>query len=77
MATAQTERRMLPARLTDAPADRNRTFPIAWWAAIGAGFLAFAAYLIIRWLVAGDAHRVSSGPTHLPTWMKICLGCQQ
>lgn len=78
MATVQTERPSLTSqRPSDAPADRNRTLPIAWWAAIGFAFLAFAAYLIIRWLVTGEAHRVSSGPTHLPTWMKICLACQQ
>jgi hypothetical protein len=78
MATVQSERPTLAGqRPTDAPADRNRTPPIAWWGAIGAVFLAFAAYLIIHWLASGEAHRVSSGPTHLPTWMKICLGCQQ
>jgi hypothetical protein len=55
----------------------NQVRPIAVWAWIGFAFLAFAAYLIIRWLVLGEAHRVSSGPTPLPTWMKICLGIQQ
>jgi Spirocyclase AveC-like len=55
----------------------KRTRPIVWWAAIGAGFLAFAAYLIAKWLISGEAHRVSSGPTPLPDWMKIALGIQQ
>jgi hypothetical protein len=51
--------------------------PIVWWGAIGAGFLAFAAYLILKWLISGEAHRVPSGPTPLPDWMKIALSIQQ
>src|ERR1700757_344365 len=77
MATIQSERASIPPRATIAPAERNRALPIAWWGAVGFAFLAFAAYLIIHWLAAGEAHRVSSGPTNLPTWMKICLGAQQ
>jgi hypothetical protein len=56
---------------------RDRTLPIAWWGAVGAGFLAFAAYLIVKWLLSGEAHRIASGPTPLPDWMKIALGVQQ
>lgn len=55
----------------------NRTRPISWWAGLGFGFLAFAAYLIITWLASGEAHRVPSGPTPLSTGMKIALGVQQ
>jgi hypothetical protein len=51
--------------------------PISWWAGVGFAFLAFAAYLILKWLISGEAHRVSAGPTPLPEWMKICLGVQQ
>src|SRR5262245_59926482 len=51
--------------------------PVLWWAAIGAGFLLFAAYLVIRWIAAGDAHRVPAGPTPLPDWMKVALSIQQ
>ncbi len=55
----------------------KRTRPVTWWAAIGFGFLAFAAYLILSWLLAGEAHRVPPGPTPLPTWMEIALSIQQ
>ena len=57
--------------------ERHKTLPIAWWAAGGAAFLAFAAYLVLKWLISGEANRVSSGPTPLPDWMKIALGIQQ
>lgn len=60
----------------DAPAP-NTTRPITWWAVLGFGFLAFAAYLIISWIVAGEPERVSTGGTPLPTWMKVALSIQQ
>ena len=55
----------------------KKTRPVVWWAVIGAGFLLFAAYLIAAWLIHGDIHRVPSGPTPLPEWMKIALSAQQ
>lgn len=55
----------------------NRNRAVTWWAALGFAFLAFAAYLIIAWLSSGEAHRVGTGPTPLPLWMKICLSIQQ
>ena len=51
----------------------KKTRLVVWWAVIGAGFLLFAAYLIAAWLIHGDIHRVPSGPTPLPDWMKIAL----
>lgn len=60
----------------DAPAPRT-TRPITWWAVLGFGFLAFAAYLIISWIAAGEPERVSTGATPLPTWMKVALSIQQ
>jgi hypothetical protein len=64
-------------RPADAPPSPNKVRPIVWWGAIGAGFLAFAAYLILKWLISGEAHRVPSGPTPLPDWMKVALSIQQ
>jgi hypothetical protein len=55
----------------------RRARPVSWWAGLGLGFLALAAYLIISWLIRGEAHRVPSGPTPLPTAMQIALGIQQ
>ena len=50
---------------------------ITWWAGLGFVFLAFACYLIIAWIAAGEPARVEPGPTPLPTWMKILLETQQ
>jgi hypothetical protein len=69
--------RPAPDARRDPPAAPRRARPISWWAALGFGFLAFAAYLIISWLVSGEAHRVPAGPTPLPTGMKIALSIQQ
>src|SRR4051812_1847319 len=55
----------------------RRTRAISWWAGLGFAFLAFAAYLIITWLAAGDAKRVPTGPTPLPGAMKAALSIQQ
>lgn len=59
---------------SDAPKG-NRA--ISWWAGLGFAFLAFAAYLIIAWIVAGEPESVEPGPTPMPTWMKVALGVQQ
>jgi hypothetical protein len=79
MATVETRPEAFSLRPSsvDEQVERNRTLPIAWWGAIGAGFLAFAAYLILKWLISGQAHRVPSGATPLPDWMKIALSVQQ
>jgi hypothetical protein len=50
---------------------------ISWWAGLGFAFLAFAAYLIIAWIAAGEPARVQPGPTPLPTAMKVLLEIQQ
>jgi hypothetical protein len=60
-----------------APAVPKTARAISWWAGLGFGFLAFAAYLIIAWLGAGEAHRVPAGPTPLPGSMKVALSIQQ
>jgi len=66
-----------------APGDQDRslaprrTRPISWWAGVGLAFLAFAAYLIVAWVAAGEPERVSTGPTPLPTYMKVSLLVQE
>jgi hypothetical protein len=72
MTTATTE-----GQTVDLALDRRTTRPITWWSALGAGFLLFAAYLIIAWLASGEAHRVGTGSTPVPTAMKIALSIQQ
>jgi len=63
-----------PTEEVEAPV-QNRA--ISWWAGLGFAFLAFAAYLIAAWIVAGEPQRVETGPTPVPLWMKIVLGVQQ
>ncbi|HSV40266.1 MAG TPA: spirocyclase AveC family protein, partial [Nocardioidaceae bacterium] len=56
---------------------QKTTRPITWWAALGAGFLAFAAYLIVAWLASGEAERVTTGDSELPAAMEVALFVQQ
>ncbi len=66
-----------PGRSAPPAAVPKTTRPISWWAALGAAFLAFAAYLIIAWIASGEPARVSSGETPLPGAMKVALAIQQ
>jgi len=67
----------LPGHADERSAASKRTRAISWWAAVGFVFLAFAAYLIVAWIASGEPQRVPTGPTPLPTYMKISLGIQQ
>jgi len=67
----------LDGRRAKESAAPRQTRAISWWAGLGAAFLAFAAYLIIAWIAAGEPARVEVGPTPIPTWMQIALGIQQ
>lgn len=67
----------LSGRTTEESITPKRTRMVSWWAGTGLAFLAFAAYLIISWIVAGEPARVPPGPTPLPGWMKVCLEIQQ
>ncbi|NKI16051.1 spirocyclase AveC family protein [Spongiibacter sp. KMU-166] len=58
-------------------AEPDKAVAITWWAALGFSFLAFAAYMIISWIAAGDPQRVLPGDTPLPGWMMVCLEVQQ
>jgi hypothetical protein len=43
--------------------------PIVGWAAVGVGFLVFAVYLGIAWVVRGNFERTPNGPSDVPIWM--------
>ena len=47
------------------------TVPVKWWAALGAGILAFQAFVLARWLTGPYFKHVDPGPTPLPGWMKV------
>jgi Spirocyclase AveC-like len=57
-----------PARQADVAVPR--TLPIKIWASLGALCLAFAAYVMIRWVTGPDFKQVHTGPTPVPQWMK-------
>jgi len=64
-------------RPLDSAGTPKKSRPISWWAGVGFGFLAFAAYLIVAWIAAGEPERVETGATPLPTYMKVSLFIQQ
>jgi Spirocyclase AveC-like len=67
----------LPGRAIEQAESPRSTRAISWWAALGVGFLAIAGYLIICWIASGEPQRVPTGPTPVPTYMKISLSIQQ
>src|SRR5882757_8388830 len=67
----------LTGRTAEDSTTPNRTRAISWWAGLGFAFLAFAAYLVISWIAAGEPARVPPGPTPLPAYMKVSLTIQQ
>jgi hypothetical protein len=68
---------VLPRRAVEGPESPKRTRAISWWAALGFAFLALMVYVIVAWIASGEPHRVPTGPTPVPTYMKICLSIQQ
>jgi hypothetical protein len=56
-----------------APPERRQTQPVTWWALIGGLFLAFAVYVMVKWVTGPYFKTVPSGPSVPPTWMKAVL----
>ena len=54
-------------------AAEHRVRPVQVWSAVGAAFLLLEAYVIIAWLASGNATPTPTGPTPVPTWMKIAI----
>jgi Spirocyclase AveC-like len=60
------------------PADLARkSWPVQWWAVVGAGCVLLTAYEWLAWLAKGHAHSTPMGPSRPPTWMKVSLVCWQ
>jgi hypothetical protein len=47
------------------------------WATVGAAFLAFGAYMMIRWFFSDDFEQTPHGPTPLPTHMRWAINIGQ
>src|SRR6058998_3719512 len=47
--------------------------PVKWWAAFGAAWLAFMAFVLTRWITGPFFERVPVGASDPPTYMKVFL----
>lgn len=47
--------------------------PVKWWAALGGLVLAFIAFVLIRWVTGPYFQAVPTGPTPVPTYMKVSI----
>jgi Spirocyclase AveC-like len=65
------------ARPTDTPVSDTNTPAVKWWATLGVVVVAFAAYVLIKWVTGPYFKHVAPGPTHVPTWMHIELTAWQ
>ncbi len=54
-------------------AAQRRTLPIVIWAAVGAFFVAFQTYVYVSWILSDRFAPTSTGPTPVPTWMKVLI----
>ena len=56
-----------------APSTDGNSRPVLVWGTIGAGFLAFNAYLYARWVLSGDAQPVDKSPDPVPASVKFVV----
>jgi Spirocyclase AveC-like len=68
-----TETLATPSRESTLAPDSGRTPAALWWATLGAAFLTFELYVLVKWVAGPYFKRVPSGPNQPPTWMKIEL----
>jgi len=54
-------------------AERRAVVPIKWWAAFGALWLAFMAYVLVSWITGPFFERVPVGAHDPPQYMKVFL----
>ena len=62
-----------PSRIGREPAEGGRLRPVNVWACIGVVFLTVEAIALIGWFTSGDATRTPTGPTPVPTYMKVFI----
>ena len=55
----------------DARTEKRRLQPVEWWALSGGAYLAFWAYVLIRWVTGPYFTPVPAGPTPQATWMEV------
>jgi hypothetical protein len=49
----------------------RKSYPVQWWAVVGAGVLLVQAVVLFRWFATGEAVPTPTGPTPVPGWMSI------
>lgn len=54
-------------------AEERRMVPVKWWAAAGALWTAFMAWVLIRWVTGPFFEQVPAGPSEQPGWMEAFL----
>lgn len=47
--------------------------PVKWWAGVGGFTFAFIAFVLVRWVTGPYFERVPTGPTPVPTYMKVAI----
>jgi hypothetical protein len=45
--------------------------PIMFWAGLGALFTVLIVYVFVAWMTSGNVKPTPTGPTPVPTWMKV------
>jgi hypothetical protein len=62
-----------PAPTNTSAAEPRRIIPVKWWATLGVLILAFIAYVLIGWVSGPFFQPVPTGPTDVPTYMKVAI----
>src|SRR5262249_19384754 len=54
-------------------AEPRTAAPVKWWAAVGALVVAIEIVVLTRWVAGPLFHTVPTGPTPVPTFMKVAI----
>ena len=66
-----------PSRETPGPTAKPPLPPAAWWAWLGAAFVALIVYLFVAWIALGEAVPTDPGPDPVPGWVSTFVVINQ